>query len=159
MRVLGVDLGERRIGLASSDSAGLIATPHRTLKRAASPDADHEAVAALATDLGAEVVVVGLPLSLDGEENEACVRARTEADAIARKVGATVRVEMFDERFTTAIAHQGMGPVGGRSGKRRRERVRRERVDEMAATVLLQSWIDAGRARPDGPAASQRSRD
>ncbi len=151
MKVLGVDLGERRIGLASSDSGGLVATPHQTLQRATSPHADYAAIADVVRELDATVVVVGLPLPLDGEENAACVRARREAAAIADRVGTDVEVVMFDERFTTSIAHQGMGPVGGRAGKRRRERTRRERVDEMAATVLLQSWLDAPGLRGDTP--------
>lgn len=156
MRVLAVDLGERRIGLAISDSAGLVATPHQTIERGASRNDDHQAIAEVVRDLDATVVVVGLPLSLDGEENVACDRARREADAIASKVGSNVEVVMFDERFTTSIAHQGMGPVGGRPGKRRRERVRRERIDEMAAVVLLRSFLDSPHTRPQ-TAAQPRS--
>ncbi len=135
-RVVGVDLGSRRIGLAVSDPSGTIASPHTVLQRSGDRALDHRAIAALVEEVGAERVVVGLPLSLDGGLGPAARAARAEADELAAVVG--VPVETFDERLTTVTAERVLAEQGLRAEERRLV------VDKVAAAVLLQAWLDAG---------------
>jgi putative Holliday junction resolvase len=137
VRVVGIDLGARRIGIAVSDPGGRLASPERTIERTGDAEADRAAIAAVVTELGATRVVVGLPLSLDGGAGPAAVAAREEIDALARVVG--VPVEAHDERFSTVTASRALA-AGGTRG-----RARRRRVDRAAAAVILQSWLDAQR--------------
>ena len=134
MRALGVDLGERRIGVAVSDATGTLASPHTVLTRGGDAAADRRALAALVVELEAEVVVVGLPRSMDGSEGPAARAARTEAAALAEVVG--VPVELYDERLTTVTADRNLAD-GGVRGK-----ARRAVIDKVAAAVMLQSWLD-----------------
>lgn len=136
-RAVAVDLGERRIGVAVSDSAGTMAFPRPRIDRSGDRAADHRAIAAVAEEVGAEVVVVGLPLSLDGRRREAAVAAVAEASELATALAQRgVRVETLDERLTTVSAHAAMATAGKRSAERR------DSVDSAAAAVLLQSWLD-----------------
>jgi putative Holliday junction resolvase len=135
LRVVALDLGERRIGVAVSDRAGTVAVPHDTVRRSGDPVADREAIAGLVADLEAERVVVGLPLSLDGSYGPAARRAEEEAKALADAL--TVPVELADERLTTVTANRSLAASGVRARDRRRA------VDQLAATVLLQAWLDA----------------
>ncbi len=135
MRVVGVDLGERRIGLAVSDSNGVVAVGHGTLARSGDPAADRQALARVVAEVGAGRVVVGHPLSLDGTEGPAARQAAAEAQALEAVVG--VPVELHDERLTTVAVTRDLAGAGVRS------RARRRVVDEAAATLLLQSWLDA----------------
>ena len=137
VRALGVDLGTRRVGLALSDSGGLVATPLEVLERSGSEAQDHAAIAAVVTEREVEVVVVGLPLSLDGSMGPAARAARAEIGRLAAVVG--VPVETSDERLTTVSAERHL-----RSGEVKRTR-RRQVVDMVAASVLLQSWLDTRR--------------
>lgn len=139
MRTVGLDLGERRIGVAVSDSAGTLAVPHTTVARAGDPSDDHRAIAALVEELGVERVVVGLPLSLDGTRGPAAQSIEAEAAVLGQSL--RVPVELFDERFTTVTANRSLASAGMRS------RERRHRVDEVAATVLLQTWLDGQAAK------------
>ena len=84
MRALGLDLGSKRIGVALSTSDGSMATPYEVVARSGDRGRDHRAIAALAAECGAEVLVVGLPLSLDGSDGPAAVAARAEADELGR---------------------------------------------------------------------------
>ncbi|MCY3786994.1 MAG: Holliday junction resolvase RuvX [bacterium] len=140
MRALGVDLGTRRIGLALSDSGGLVATPLEVLERCGSEARDHAAIAEVAAERDVAVLVVGLPISLDGSMGPAARAARAEIARLEAAVG--VPVETCDERFSTAAAEQrlDMGEVRGPK--------RRQVVDMVAAAVLLQSWLDARRRQP-----------
>jgi putative Holliday junction resolvase len=145
-RILGVDLGSRRIGLAASDPSGVLASPHATLVRAATVADDHRAILAAARQLGAGTIVVGLPRSLDGRIGPAARSALDEIEAlgaVARAEG--VEVDTYDERFTTMIAQHNLRDANPRRGKRRR--AQRDDVDASAAAVILQSWLDA---RPRG---------
>jgi putative Holliday junction resolvase len=135
-RVLAVDLGERRIGLALSDSSGTLASPLRTLEVTGDPDRDRLAIVSAARDAEAQVIVVGLPRSLSGRDGPAARRARAEASALAEVAG-EIRVELHDERFTTRDADRALAAAG----TRRRER--RARVDAAAAAIILQSYLDA----------------
>jgi putative Holliday junction resolvase len=139
MRVVGIDLGERRVGIAVSDSEGTVASPHAVIERSGDASRDHAEIARVVTDVGAATVVVGLPLSLDGTEGPAARAARAEAESLAGAL--RVRVEMHDERLTTVSAGHSLARSGLRRGAR--QAARRRSVDKVAAAVMLQSWLDA----------------
>jgi putative Holliday junction resolvase len=137
VRALGVDLGSRRIGLAVSDAGGVLATPRTTVERAGDRARDHRRIAELVAEEGAGIVVVGLPTSLDGRAGPAA--AAVEAEVGELRAVLPVPVVTHDERFTTVTAHEQLraAGIGGRQ--------RRAVVDQQAAAVLLQAWLDAGR--------------
>lgn len=137
VRALGIDLGSKRIGIAVSDLSGTIGSALTTVHRSKSKRHDHAEIARIARDEGAEVVVVGLPLSLDGSVGAAARAATKEADRLATVVD--VPVELYDERFTTVTAERGMLEAG--LDARRRRQV----VDKVAAAVMLQAWLDRRR--------------
>ena len=99
MRVLALDLGSRRVGVAISDSSGTIASPLLVLQRSGRVSLDHERIRVLVEEEEAVLVVVGLPLSMDGSVGKAAHAAISEARALATVVG--VPVETLDERLTT----------------------------------------------------------
>jgi putative Holliday junction resolvase len=137
-RVLGVDLGSRRIGLACSDESGVLASPLRALPRAGDVEADHREILAAAREAGATTIVVGLPLSLDGRQGPAARAVLVEVAALrerARPEG--VAVDTYDERFSTVTAEHGL-----REAKVGRSK-RKARIDAAAATVILQAWLEA----------------
>jgi putative Holliday junction resolvase len=136
-RVVGIDLGERRIGVAVSDPTGTIATPLTVIERSGDADADRAAIAAVVREVGAERVVVGVPVRLAGGEGPAARAARDEAAALAGVVG--VPVETVDERLSTVVAERSLGERGVRG------RARRRVVDKVAAAVILQAWLDRAR--------------
>lgn len=132
-RWLGVDLGTRRIGVSISDSAGRLATPYAVLQRS-SDDHDARALAELAAGEGAKEIVLGHPLSLDGSRGDAALVAEAFA-AKLKEVGA--RVKLWDERMTTVEAGKRLKGTG--MNARRARAV----VDKVAASVMLQSFLDA----------------
>lgn len=134
MRALGIDLGERRIGVAVCDGDGRVATPLTVIQRSGSVARDHRQIAELAAEHEVETVVVGLPLSLDGGTGPAARRAEQEARQL--EAALAVPVVTHDERLTTVIAEQSLAE-SGLSGK-----ARRRRVDMVAASVILQGWLD-----------------
>lgn len=138
-RALGVDLGSKRIGLAVSDRSGTIASPLSVLARSKSRRHDLAEIARIARDEEAEVIVVGLPLSMSGEHGAAAKAAVKEADRLASVVD--VPVEMHDERLTTVTADRRMIEADMRAPERRKV------VDKVAAAVMLQAWLDSRRAR------------
>jgi putative Holliday junction resolvase len=135
-RVLGVDLGSRRIGLALSDPAGRVATPHGMIERSGDPAVDRRKILAQAREADASRVVVGLPLSLSGDTGPAARAVLEEVDALRALAGEEVTVETHDERLTTVIAEQGMREA------RVPRRARRRTVDSAAAAVMLQSYLE-----------------
>jgi putative Holliday junction resolvase len=137
VRVLGLDLGRRRTGVAVSDSAGLVATPHGVIDRTDDDPAFRRAVAAAVEETGAEAVVVGLPLSLDGSVGQAAEWAQAEAQELASLLG--LPVHLHDERLTTVTAAR--VPAGAGSRRRGRKPV----IDAGAAAIMLQSWLDSAR--------------
>jgi putative holliday junction resolvase len=138
-RALGLDLGTRRIGVALSDSAGAVATPLDVLTRSNDRTRDHARIGDLVDETGAEVVVVGLPLSLDGSVGAAARGVLDEADELRARLD--VSVVTWDERLSTVEAERRLRAAGvkGRKG--------RGVVDQVAATVILQSWLDSGQPR------------
>jgi putative holliday junction resolvase len=138
VRVLGVDLGARRIGLALSDTSGTLATPLAVHERGSDRAGDHRAIVAAAETEGAARIVVGLPRSLSGREGPAATAARREADEL--RALTALPVELHDERFTTVSATR-------RLRESRRGRRKREPVDAAAAAEMLQSYLDATRSR------------
>lgn len=141
-RCLGVDLGERRIGLAVTDPSGVLASPHDTIERGSERDADHRAIVAAAVDVGATCIVVGLPRSLSGKVGPAARSVLDEVDAITELARASgIDVDTYDERFSTMIAQRNLRDATPRRTKR--QRAQRERIDASAAAVILQSWVDS----------------
>ena len=139
MRALGLDLGERRVGVAVCDAAGTVATPVETLVRSGDPERDLRNIAELVTEWQAEIVVVGMPFSLDGGEGPAAAAARAEIDRLERHLA--VPVISYDERLTTVIAERRLMEQQMKGSRRRGV------VDQVAAAVILQSWLDAGMPR------------
>lgn len=133
MRALALDLGSKRIGVALS--AGTLATPYEVLARSGDRRRDHRAVAEHVAETEAEVVVVGLPLSLDGSVGHAAERVLAECDQLAEVL--EVPVETWDERLSTVTAERAL--IAQQMGAQARRRV----VDKVAAAVILQSWLDA----------------
>jgi len=145
VRVVGVDLGERRIGVAVSDGTGTLASPRATIERSVDDATHWRALAALVEELGARRVVVGLPLSMNGRRGPAARAAQADADELARLLAPHgIPVETFDERFTTVSAARSLREAG------RKSRDQRAHIDQSAAAVLLQAWLDTGRGRHDG---------
>jgi putative Holliday junction resolvase len=127
VRVLALDYGSARCGCALSDPTGILATPIDPIERPATRKG-FARVVDLVRDRGAERVVVGLPLSLSGADTDQTREARAWADRLAAAV--PVPVELYDERFTTAIAAREFGPHPPRTSE-----------DSRAAAVLLEDWL------------------
>ena len=136
-RLLGVDWGERRIGLALSDETRTLAQPLTTLTRRTGKRFPMREFLTLLEQHAVTGVVVGLPLDQDGSEAEAATAARALAGDIARRSGQPV--ELWDERLTTARALGAVRAMGGST------RGRKDDVDALAAAVLLQHYLDAKR--------------
>jgi putative Holliday junction resolvase len=161
-RLLAVDLGERRIGIAVADRDGR-AIALTTLRRAVDAGTDAAALARVAREQGADELIVGLPLEAAGHEGPQAARTREWVDAVAPLL--PLRIGYRDERLTSHLAEQRVGPMkrgrrGGAPTKTQRD-AWRARVDREAAAIILQDELDAratGRAigeRPaDGPPAT-----
>lgn len=134
-RILGLDYGTRRIGVAVSDPLGLTAGPLEVLDATAG-DLD-DRLRNLAADLGVELIVVGLPVGLDGREGPAALDARRFADRVAAATG--LPVEVYDERFSTVTAERVLLEAGLRRERRKQAR------DRVAAAVFLQAYLDGRR--------------
>ena len=139
-RVVGVDLGSKRVGVAVSDAGGVLASPYEVLERTGDLARDRARLKAIVEEVEAVRVVVGLPLSMDGSVGRAATAAIEEAEALAG-VLAPVPVETFDERLTTVSADRSM------MQRKMDAKARRKVVDKVAAAVLLQAWLDSREAR------------
>ena len=148
-RILGLDLGEKRIGVAVADTAG-IAMPLTTLRRAATPADDAAAIGRLVTDQGATEIVVGLPYEAAGQEGEQARITRSWVESVSPLLDAPLRYR--DERLTSHVAEQRVGPMKrGRSGgppSRTQRDAYRARIDREAAAIILQDELDARRTDP-----------
>ncbi len=141
MRTLGLDVGDRRVGVAVSDPEGRLAVPLRVVERRGRNDA--AAIANLARDEQVERIVVGLPVSLDGGLGAQADSARAFADEL-RRVG-TAEVVLYDERLSSVEANHHLHAAGLRG------RAARERRDAVAAAIILQAYLDSLRASPLPP--------
>ncbi len=138
MRVLGLDVGQRRIGVALSDALGLTAQPLTVLERRGTT-ADLDALAALVAQHQVETIVVGLPLTMRGERGPQAQRAASFADTLRRKV--SVPVELADERLTTVQGERALLETD--TSRRKRKQV----IDQVAAQLILQQYLDRRRAK------------
>jgi len=145
-RRLAVDVGDARIGVASCDPDGILATPVETVPGRDVPAALRR-LAALVGEYEPIEVVVGLPRSLNGTEGPAAVKARTFASSVA-KVIAPVPVRLVDERMTTVTATQGLRASGVNARKGRSV------VDQAAAVIILQSALETERVSGKAPGES-----
>ncbi len=125
-RVLALDYGSARCGVAVSDPTGVLATPLEPVVRA-NTRRGIDRLATIVRETGAVRVVVGLPLSLSGRDSAQTEEARAFADRLARRLGEAVPVDLYDERFTTRIAQRSGGE--------------RSSEDSRAAAVLLEDWL------------------
>lgn len=134
MRTLGLDIGEKRIGVAVSDPSGRVATPVTVLdaKRLAS---DLAPLQRLVDDYEAQRIVVGLPLTMSGDEGPQAAEVRRYAEALSERLG--IPVAYHDERLSSSAAERSMREAGTRS------RERRGSVDMVAAALVLQGYLDA----------------
>ena len=136
MRVLALDYGSARCGVAVSDPTGVLATPLEPVTRA-NTRKGLDRLRTVVRETGAERVVVGLPLRLSGGDSAQTEEARAFAERLRARLGEAVPVELYDERFTTTIAQRsGVDP--------------RASEDSRAAAVLLEDWLAAQSARGPG---------
>jgi len=154
-RLLGIDLGERRIGLALADDDGAPALPLATIRRSNSVEADAVALGLIVSRHDVDELVVGLPLEASGSEGAQSGLSRRWAVAIGERLG--LIVTMHDERLTSHLAEMRLGSMkrgrsGGPPSKTQRD-AHRARVDREAAAIILQDELDAraGRARDTQP--------
>jgi putative Holliday junction resolvase len=136
-RRLGIDAGKRRIGVACSDPDGILATPVETVRRDGS-GAHLRRLCDLAAEFDAVEVIVGLPLTLADRTGQAAADAVGLADSLARRV-APVPVRLSDERLTTVSAQRSLQAAGVRA------KGQRHIIDQAAAVVILQGWLDQRR--------------
>ncbi|HXG71801.1 MAG TPA: Holliday junction resolvase RuvX [Gemmatimonadaceae bacterium] len=133
-RLLAVDYGRKRVGLAISDPLGMIASPAGFIERRAGKRAPITAIIRRATELGARGYVMGLPLDGDGNETEWTAEIRSVGAELAKRTGMPMR--FLDERFTTAAALRTVREMGEST------RGRKGDVDSLAATILLQHALN-----------------
>jgi putative pre-16S rRNA nuclease len=152
-RLLGVDLGERRIGLAVADRDGGRASAHSTLRRRTVPADDAAGLARVVAEQNVDELVIGLPLHANGDEGSQAAATRAWAAAIAPILG--LPVTFRDERLTSYIAEERVGPMKrGRSGgppTRAQRDAHRARIDREAAAIILQDELDARASAAGNP--------
>lgn len=136
MRILGIDFGERRIGLALSDPTGTLASPLDTVVRRSGKRMPLARIERIAREHGVDRLVVGLPLTLEGTENDWCEEVRTHGDELARRLD--VPVSYVDERMSSVRAERAVRGAGLPKSKREDK----ARVDAAAAAVILQTHLD-----------------
>lgn len=139
MRVLALDVGDRRIGLAVSDTMGLIASPLEAIVRT-SQEEDVGQVLAVARENDVVEIVVGMPLTLSGEVGSQAKRVNSFRGDLKRRAG--VKVRSVDERYSTVEAERLMREAGAKPSRDR------AKVDSAAAAVILQSYLDSRRSTP-----------
>lgn len=143
MRALGLDLGDRRVGIAVSDETGTVAQGRGVyVRRTLEEDLAH--LSRLAEELRVRRIVVGLPLHLNGTEGEQAAKTRAFAEKLFQRTG--LPLSLMDERLTTQEAERVLSLQGVR-GKRKEIR------DELAAVLILQAWLDLTRMRCEDPSS------
>jgi putative Holliday junction resolvase len=158
-RILGVDYGSKRIGLALSDDDRRMALAHSTVERGGDDRRAVEAVVAVVPIAEIGEIVVGLPVQMDGVEGPAARRARAFGERLAAHLGRPIT--FWDERMTTVVAERALRELGLDAS------ARRGGIDRSAATILLQGFLDARESRswddenssgPDAPAQPPRGK-
>lgn len=135
MRVIGIDLGSKRIGIALSDSDLTVATPLDVVERSGNVEKDHIAILKITAEWEVQKIIVGLPISLDGTLGPS---AQSVMDEIKMLRGVTdIPIETHDERFTTVTAEQILLQQNVKRDKKKRV------IDKVAAAIILQGWIDS----------------
>jgi putative Holliday junction resolvase len=156
-RLLGVDLGERRVGLAIGDDEGSAARALSTLRRGRDPGADATALATVIGAHGVDALVVGLPLEASGDEGHQATLTREWGETMGKRLG--LPVTFRDERLSSHLAEARIGPMrrgrsGGPPSKTQRDAYR-ARIDREAAAIILQDELDArGSVRSSRPGTS-----
>lgn len=143
MRVLGLDVGDRRIGVALSDETGTLASGLDTIVRVG-PRQDLETIAELVRAHGATEVVVGLPLNMDGTVGPQAEKVNALIDGLRKRV--SVPVQAWDERLTTVEAHEQLRKAGVSWSQRA------ALIDKVSAVIILQEYLDQRRSRGGGKA-------
>ena len=141
MRILAIDPGSHRLGLALSDPSATVALPLRVLVRRSEPE-DLKALASIVRENEVELVLVGLPRMMDGSIDVAARGAQVFGAKVYTATG--VPVEYWDERLTTVAAERFLIEQGKRRAQRRQD------VDKVAATLLLQGYLDYRGSRGSG---------
>lgn len=136
MPAIGLDFGRKRIGVARTDASGMLAFPHTTLVRRINRRPQYAELLKIADEVEAEVVVMGLPLELDGSENDWCTEVREVGAKVSTRVGRPL--VFVDERLSSVQAEEAVRSAG----LRKKDREDKARIDAAAATVILQSWLD-----------------
>ncbi len=142
-RVLGIDYGEKRIGLALSDPSGVVATPWQVVPAEPSQARTVERIAALAREAKAQQVVIGLPLRMDGSDGPAAEHVRRFGAQLQEALG--LPLHYCDERFSTRTAEQAL--IAGGTRRQRRKQV----VDKLAAQIILQHFLEMASNQPTTP--------
>ncbi len=133
MRAVGLDIGERRVGIARTDETGVLAVPCPVYRRRALPE-DVRFLSQFLREFGAEVLVVGLPLNMDGTEGVQAHQVREFAELLAETAG--IPLEFVDERWTTQEVERVLREAGQQPGRQK------EKVDALSAVLILQAWLD-----------------
>jgi putative Holliday junction resolvase len=161
VRILGLDVGERRIGVAAADSETRVALPVGVVERTEGA-ADTAAIARLMEEQKAETLVLGLPISLNGSLGPQAQAVRAFGDELAARLG--LPVEYWDERLSTVEAQRRLSPRANRARQKKRgrstngrpdgrpsgRRAPSGRLDAMAAAIILQSYLDRRAGGPSG---------
>ncbi len=143
-RIIGIDPGEKRIGIAAADLGMRLAVPVTTIEAGGDPV---EAVARVAEEQGAQAIVVGLAVSLSGALGPQAQDAQALADALARRLD--IPIHTWDERMTSSEARRRLARPKGRASGRGKRRPKGD-VDALAATIILQSYLDGQRRAAPG---------
>ena len=151
-RALGIDFGDRRIGLALSDPDQRIAFPHEVLKYSGKIAEAVESVTKLVSEHGITSCVVGLPLNMDGSMSRQADRTRTFVGLLRKALPGVLKIETWDERLTSVQAGRVMQEAGLNT------RQQRGRLDKVAAALILQSYLDVARTSVRGQAPGREER-
>jgi len=138
-RVVALDVGDVKIGVAATDELGIAVSPLRTLRRTASVKADMREIESILADLRASEVVIGLPLSIDGGEGPQALKTRDFSQRLARRL--RIPVILWDESLTSAEAEEELVRMDVSRARRR------EVIDQMAAVVILRGYMQSKREK------------
>lgn len=148
-RLLSIDWGDRRIGIAASDELRMLASPAGVIVRRAGKRPPVAELLRRMDEIGdVDAVIMGLPLDGDGNETPRCAEVRAVAAAITERSGRAV--SFVDERYSTARAHRALHEAGGKVGDHRHD------IDAMTAAILLQAVLDGGAVMPTDMAGDER---